>query len=98
MGWQLAILVGAGLRRGSRNGSYPYASPSDTRKKTYASSFLAPERRTMIEKLTIWIAWKLPRRLVMWCAVRVHAHATLPPYGDQVVPEFWLWTQSSGGI
>ena len=41
----------------------------------------------MIEKITIWIAWLLPRRLAYWCAVRVHAHATLPPYGSQVVPE-----------
>ena len=33
------------------------------------------------------MAWKLPRKLVMWCAVRVVAHATTGVYGDQIVPE-----------
>ncbi len=41
----------------------------------------------MQEKLIIWVAWKLPRRLVYWCAVRLLVAATVPPYGDQVVPE-----------
>jgi len=34
-----------------------------------------------------WIAWHLPRRLVMWCYVRVGAHATIGKFGDTVVPE-----------
>ena len=42
---------------------------------------------TWPEKFMLWFVWKLPRKLVMWCAVRVGAHATTPPYGDTVVPE-----------
>jgi len=41
----------------------------------------------MIEKLWIALAWKLPRRLAYWAAVRVGSSATLPPFGSQVVPE-----------
>lgn len=41
----------------------------------------------MRERMLIWLAWKLPRRLVYWCAVRLLAAATVPPHGDQVVPE-----------
>ena len=39
------------------------------------------------EKLATWIAWKLPRYLVMWCAVRLVAHATQGKYSSTVVPE-----------
>ena len=39
------------------------------------------------EKFLMWIAWRLPKRLVMWCAVRVHAHATTGEYSHQIVPE-----------
>jgi len=39
------------------------------------------------ERAMTWIAWHLPHELVMWCAVRVGAHATMDRYGDQVVPE-----------
>jgi len=41
----------------------------------------------MVEKLCIWLAWKLPRQLVMWCAVRVGSYATQGIYENQVVPE-----------
>ena len=41
----------------------------------------------MKEKLLMWFAWKLPRSLVYWCAVRVMAHATVGPHAGQVVPE-----------
>lgn len=41
----------------------------------------------MIEKLLIFIAWRLPKQLVMWCAVRVGAHATQGPYSNQIVPD-----------
>lgn len=41
----------------------------------------------MAEKFWIWLAWKLPKGLVYWCAVRVHGHATMPPWGDQVVTD-----------
>lgn len=42
-------------------------------------------RRT--EKFLLWFVWKLPRTLVMWCAIRVGAHATTGIYGDTIVPQ-----------
>lgn len=41
----------------------------------------------MAEKIWMWIAWHLPRKLVLWCAMRVGAHATTGRYSDQIVPE-----------
>ncbi len=41
----------------------------------------------MKDKIIMWIAWKLPRKLVYFCAVRLNAHATLGKYRNQVVPE-----------
>jgi hypothetical protein len=41
----------------------------------------------MNEKLWMWIAWHLPRTLVMWCAMRVGAYATQGRYGAQIVSE-----------
>ena len=39
------------------------------------------------ERVARWIAFRLPRRVVMWCAIRVVAHATTGPYSNQIVPE-----------
>jgi len=42
----------------------------------------------MREKFWMWLAWKLPRPLVYWCAMRVGAAATTPPNGwQETVPE-----------
>ena len=41
----------------------------------------------MIERFHMWLAWRLPRRLAYWAAIRVGAHATQGQYSDQVVPE-----------
>lgn len=41
----------------------------------------------MIDKFLMFIAFRLPKRLVMWCAVRVIANATTGAYGNQIVPE-----------
>jgi len=41
---------------------------------------------TMIEKLTIKIAWLVPRRLAYWCAIRVGAHATKGKWGAEETP------------
>lgn len=38
-------------------------------------------------KLLLWFVWKLPKTLVMWCAVRVGANATTGKYSNQIVPE-----------
>lgn len=47
----------------------------------------AARRERFTEWLAIKIAWSLPKRLVMWCAFRVGAHATTGRYGATVVPE-----------
>lgn len=41
----------------------------------------------MKDKLTMKLAWALPKRLVMWCAVRLIAHGTTGKYSRQVVPD-----------
>lgn len=41
----------------------------------------------MKEKLWIWLAWRLPRPLVMWATIRLGAHATQGVYSSQVVPD-----------
>jgi len=41
----------------------------------------------MKEKLLFWIAWKMPRSIVYFCAVRVGAYATTHEYSSQVVSE-----------
>ena len=38
-------------------------------------------------KFWMWIAWRLPRMLVYWCAIRVIAHATTGRYGKTIVSE-----------
>lgn len=38
-------------------------------------------------KLWMWLAWKLPRGLAYWCAVRVISRATTGKYSSQIVPE-----------
>ncbi len=40
-----------------------------------------------LEPLMKWLAWKLPRQLVLWCAIRVVAHATTGKFSNQVVPD-----------
>ena len=39
------------------------------------------------ERFWMWLAWRLPKQLVMWCCVRVGAHATTGKYSNTVVPE-----------
>jgi len=39
------------------------------------------------ERLWMRLAWKLPRPLVYWCAMRIGAHATTGKYGNQIVSE-----------
>lgn len=42
------------------------------------------------ERFWIWLAWKLPKPLVKWCAVRLGAHATTGDYSEQIVPDLTL--------
>ena len=39
------------------------------------------------DKICMFIAWRLPRRLIMWCAMRLGANATQGKYETQIVPE-----------
>jgi hypothetical protein len=35
----------------------------------------------------MWLAWRLPRRLIYWCAIRLISAATVGKHADTVVPE-----------
>jgi hypothetical protein len=56
----------------------------------------------MKEKIATAIAFRLPRLIVYWCAIRLMAHATQGQYSDQVVPELTAvdalrrWQDKSG--
>lgn len=39
------------------------------------------------DKALMAVAWRLPRRLAMWTAVRVISHATVGEYSSTVVTE-----------
>lgn len=41
---------------------------------------------TKRERFWMWLAWRLPLRLVYWATVRCAAHATTGQYGDTVTP------------
>lgn len=49
----------------------------------------ATGERTM-DRMLMWIAWRLPKRLVMWSYIRVGAHATQGQYSNTVVPELGM--------
>lgn len=40
----------------------------------------------MSEKIWIWIAWRLPRPLVYWCAVRLGAYSSVDPEWSNMSP------------
>jgi len=44
----------------------------------------------MSERVLVWLAWRLPRRLAYWAAIRVGVHATRGRWSHQVVPELYL--------
>ena len=39
------------------------------------------------EKIYLWFVWKLPKELIMWCSIRLIAHATQGEYGNTIVPD-----------
>ena len=39
-----------------------------------------------LERLTMWLAWKLPRRLVYWTFIRMAVDGTTVPPGDKSNP------------
>lgn len=46
----------------------------------------AQKEKSMTERIWIWVAWRLPRPLVMWATVRLIAHATQWQWSSQEVP------------
>ncbi|HRF50824.1 MAG TPA: hypothetical protein PLC98_24560 [Anaerolineales bacterium] len=36
-----------------------------------------------LERFWRWLAWLLPRDLVMWCGLRMMTHATQGPWGNE---------------
>jgi hypothetical protein len=59
-----------------------------TRPVTRAHGVLPPHcKESKMEKVWIWLAWKLPKRLAYWAAIRLGAHATGEKYPTTVVPE-----------
>jgi len=48
------------------------------------------EAKKFSEKILMGIAWSLPKKLVMWCAVRLMAHATTGQYSSQIVPDLTI--------
>ena len=41
----------------------------------------------MIEKIKMFVAWRMPEWLVYWCTLRLGAHATTGEYENQIVPD-----------
>lgn len=44
----------------------------------------------MKDKIAMWVAFRLPRRLAYWATIRVGANASGSKYPNQVVPELTL--------
>ena len=42
------------------------------------------------DKILMWIAWRLPRRFIMWCYIRVAAHATTGEHANTLVCELGM--------
>lgn len=40
-----------------------------------------------MERVQMWIAWKMPKWLVYWCSVRLLSYATVGKYSSQIVPD-----------
>ncbi len=45
------------------------------------------QQHHQLERLQIWVAWRMPRWLVMWATLRLVSHATTGSYRDTCVPE-----------
>ena len=43
-----------------------------------------------MDKIYLWLAYKLPKRLVYWCVIRLGSWATVGKYSNQIVPELYF--------
>ncbi len=41
----------------------------------------------MRDRILFWIASKLPRSVIYWCAIRLILHATTGDYRNQIIPD-----------
>jgi len=41
----------------------------------------------MSERLWIWLAYRLPKRIVYWASIRLICNATVGQYSNQIVPD-----------
>ncbi len=42
---------------------------------------------SLLDKIYMFLAWHMPKRLIMWCAMRIGANATQGKYDTQIVPD-----------
>ena len=56
----------------------------------------------MKERVSIWIAWHLPKYIVMWCVCRVAAYASSGKWSNEEVPSITImdaiarWDEQEG--
>lgn len=48
-------------------------------------------RRLTREKLTQWIAWRVPRSIAYWCFIRVYTASTNGAPSDDVIAAMKAW-------
>lgn len=51
------------------------------------------KNESLVEKLSRFIAWLLPRRVVYWSYIRLHAHATCTTYSHRT-PHDVSWVEA----
>lgn len=44
----------------------------------------------MKEKFYTWLSYKMPKKLVYFCAIRLGVYATVGKYETQIVPELYF--------
>jgi len=71
-------------QQAAKDRSHGYRHPGIIAKTFWEENFKPYKWK---DEITRKIAWKLPRRLIVWCYVRVVAYATTGKYGNTVVPE-----------
>ena len=56
--------------------------------------YIWSDRRYLVnrraEQVLRWLVWRLPKVVVMWCYIRVGAHATTGQYGNTVVTDLTM--------
>jgi len=41
----------------------------------------------MTDKICMWVAWNMPKKLAYWASIRVMSYATVGKYSSQIVPD-----------